>query len=30
VELEMRRNIIRTIVRILEEKYLKEVSLSFI
>jgi len=30
VELEMRRNIIRTIVRTLEEKYLKEVTVSFI
>jgi len=29
-ELGMRRNIIRAIVRILEEKYLKEVSLSFL
>jgi hypothetical protein len=30
VELEIRRNVIKKIVRLLEEKYLKEVSLQFI
>jgi len=30
VELEMRRNIVRTIARTLEERYLKEVELTFV